>query len=284
MNTQPQEFTLADGEQIVRTYECTMLRKLFSPPTFGHLTVTTKRVVYHSTGKSSTESSRLISEMPVEDVAGINSLVGTSINWFSFIIFAAIIYFGSQLLIDILPRFLSSWYMNILFMIPFGIFWLFEKGIISQQIRDQMAEGLKQSPAGSVINKKDGAFYRNVFRILFFIGIVLLTWNVGFTTEIGWQLRPITYLILIAVYYWIFMLFFGRKKTFSLTVSSRTAKGSGIYIPGDAFNLILNRNNSALGSLNAGPAKDAEIVSKELGAMLMDIQQLGDFGIHKWTA
>ena len=64
------------------------------------------------------------------------------------------------------------------------------------------------------------------------------------------------------------MLYFGRNKSFSLMLTSKTAKGSGIYIPGDALSMLWGRDNTAVQSLNAGPAKDAEVVVKELGALL----------------
>jgi hypothetical protein len=41
-------------------------------------------------------------------------------------------------------------------------------------------------------------------------------------------------------------------------------------------------NISAGKSLNAEPAEDAEEMLKELGALILDIQMLGDYGIDKW--
>jgi len=32
----------------------------------------------------------------------------------------------------------------------------------------------------------------------------------------------------------------------------------------------------------AKPAQDAELIARDLGALIMDIQQLGDLGIQKW--
>ncbi len=42
---------------------------LFAPEAVGRLTVTNKRIVYHSHSESSTGHSVLVSEMPVEDAA-----------------------------------------------------------------------------------------------------------------------------------------------------------------------------------------------------------------------
>jgi hypothetical protein len=59
-------------------------------------------------------------------------------------------------------------------------------------------------------------------------------------------------------------------------------KGPGIFIPGDSFRLLGNRNSTALETLGASPAGDASLVTRELGALLLDLQQLGDLGIQKW--
>lgn len=284
MNTATSDFTLSNDEQIVRTYECTILRKIFSSPTRGQLTVTNKRVVYHSHGKSVSGSSTLLSEMPIEDVSGISSMVGASINWIFFFIFAAILFFVNQLLAEILPRFFTGWFVSIILMLPFGIAWLIEKRVISQEIQEQLLTTVKESPAGNLLLKKDEVFYKNVFQTLFFIGVAFFAWNIGFRTELGWNLPPLAIAILLLVYFWIFMVYFGRRRTFSLMIASKTSKGSGIFIPGNAFSLIWGRDNTALQSLNAGPASDAEVIVKELGAMITDIQQLGDFGIQKWSA
>ena len=68
------------NEQIVRTYQCTRFKRWFRPETIGYLTVTNRRVVYHSTGKSLTGQSLLINEMPLEDVSGLSVYKGSSVG------------------------------------------------------------------------------------------------------------------------------------------------------------------------------------------------------------
>lgn len=284
MNTKTSEFTLSNDEKVIRTYECTLLRKIFSSSTRGYLTVTNKRVVYHSYGKSVSGSSTLLSEMPVDDVVGVSSMVGASINWLFFLVFSAILYFANQLLVGLLPRFFTGWFVSILLMLPFGISWLIEKRVISQEISEQLITTVKESPAGNLLFKKDEIFYKRLFQALAFIGVALFAWNIGARTELGWNLPVLSVALLLVVYFWIFMVYFGRRRTFSLMMASKTSKGSGIFIPGDTFSVAWGRDNTALQSLNAGPAKDAEIIVKELGAMLTDIQQLGDYGIQKWSS
>ncbi len=283
MHTDTSDFILSDDEEIVRTYECTIFKKIFSPPTLGLLTVTNKRVVYHSHGKSASGSSTLLSEMPIEDVAGVSSMVGASINWIFFLIFAAFLFFATQLLVEMLPQFFTGWFMSIVLMLPFGIVWLIEKRVISQEIQEQLLTAIQESPVGNLLLKKDRVFYGNVFQSLFFIGVVFFAWNIGSRTELGRNLPAVAIVLLLLVYFWIFMVYFGRRRTFSLMIASKTAKGSGIFIPGNAFSLVWGRDNTALQSLSAGPAKDAEIIVKELGAMVLDIQSLGDLGVERWT-
>lgn len=285
MNTQEdsQKFTLSDSEQIVRTYECTRLQKLFSPATTGYLTITNKRLVYHSHGKSVTGSSTVLSEMPVEDVAGVSSTVGASVNWLFFLVFAAILYFGTAFLIGILPRFFTGWFVIVLFVLPYGIGLLFQKGIISESIRTQIMEQLDQTPAGKYLKQRDADFYMRIFYVMFIIGAVLAAWRIAFTTRLAFQAPIVSYALIAGVYFWLYLTYFGKQRAFSLVVASRTAQGSGIFIPGNSFSLVLGRDKTAMQSLSAGPAADAELIVKELGAVLTDIRLLGDMGVQKWV-
>jgi hypothetical protein len=45
---------------------------------------------------------------------------------------------------------------------------------------------------------------------------------------------------------------------------------------------LLSGNSTAAQSMFAGPNDDANLIIKELGAMVLDIQQMGDLGIKKW--
>lgn len=282
MSAQPLEFTLSNDEQVIRTYECTMLRKLFSPPTFGYLTITNKRVAYHSHSKSLSGASTLVSEMPLDDVAGISAMVGASINWIFALIFVGVLYFATAFLFDLLPRFLTHWLVGILLLLPFGVVWLFEKNVLNKDLKEQLLDNVYESPIGEYLKRRDGKFYKGVFRILLHTGVVLVVWNL--VIENGWLYRApiVSYALILGVNFWIYMTYFGKQRTFSLVVMSKTAKSSGIFIPGKVFSIVWGRDTTALQSLNAGPASDAEIIVKELGALLTDIRLMGDMGIQKW--
>ncbi len=283
MSNEPVEFNLSDNEQVIRTYDCTSMHRWFSKPVIGHLTVTNRRVVYHSSADTRTGSSLLISEMPVEDVAGISSLVSASVNWIFFIVLAVILYWLSQVLREIFPAWLTNWGISILLMVPFGIYWLIQRGVISREITDKALTNVKDNQIVKYLKMKDANFYSALFQVLFFIGLIFFIWNIRYRTQLGRELTLISLLLLIGTFFWIYMAYFGRHRNFSLSITSRTGKNSGIYIPGNPLSFLWGRDNTAVNTLMAGPARDAETVIKELGAMLTDVQQMGDLGIEKWS-
>jgi hypothetical protein len=282
MNSDQAAFFLSDNEFVVRDYACTMLTKFLSPPTIGYLTVTNKRIVYHCQGHSLSGTSKILSEMPLDDVAGISSMVGASINWLFLIVMLFVLHFGSTFLLGFFPPALTGWVITILLLLPYSVGWLFEKNILNKEIQDQMRQNLAGSTAGGILLKRDRTFYMGIFEVLFAVGTVLAANNLIDLLELG-STPLLAYLLLFGSYFYVYMIFFGRKRIFSLMISSKTGKAGGIYIPGNAFSLIWGRNNTALQSLSAGPAGEAENIVRELGALLTDIRLMGDLGIQKWT-
>jgi len=68
---------LSENEVRIKTYHCTTLKK---PKGEGYITITNKRVVFHGYGNSSTGSSKLVSDVPIETVSGIRTYYGTGLN------------------------------------------------------------------------------------------------------------------------------------------------------------------------------------------------------------
>jgi len=88
--------------------------------------------------------------------------------------------------------------------------------------------------------------------------------------------------MMLIIYFFIYRMFFGTNRTFSLQIASKTSQGKGITIRG-ANGISLFRKDDTPGStIIAKPAEDAELIARDLGALIMDIQQLGDLGIQKW--
>ncbi len=283
MNSKPLSFELSDEEKVVRTYECTKLRKLFAPITIGYLTVTTKRVVYHALGKNLGGFSQVLAELPLEDISGLSSSVSVSINFLNYALTMVILYFATMFLTNILPNWMTSIVVSIVFTLPFLIFLLFDRNILDKEIQARFLEWLGKLPLGEQLKKRDSIYYNGLFTIFFDIGLVFLGWRIAHSPELYYSARIVSFVILGAVFFYIALSILGRARTFSLRLGSKSGKGSGIFIPGNAFSLILPGDMTASQTLTAGPAKDAELVVKELGAVLTDIRQLGELGIKKWT-
>ena len=87
-------------------------------------------------------------------------------------------------------------------------------------------------------------------------------------------LTPIAFIYALVCYYW-----YSRGQTIALTIGSKGGSSTPIAVSGvTGFN-----NTAAVRALTAEPAEDADAVIKELGALITDIQALGDLGIQKWV-
>jgi hypothetical protein len=267
----------SEGEKIIKTYECTSIKKLFFGKSIGYLTLTNKRILYHATGKSIKGKSLVINEMPVEDVTGISNYMGTSINWFSMTIFAAIMYFIiTPIFLKTSPKFMYSDALGILSLFPFLFLWLWNKNVFSREIKANILENLSGiSDLGFVKHIQAGTFIR-LFYYLFVYGLYILGLNILPNNSVIFRL-----LLYVVIYF----LVSGRNQAFTLLVFSKSSKGAGIYLPGvQQFRIFSFRTNesTAADTMSGSPARDSELVVKELGAIITDLKQMGDFAIEKW--
>ena len=164
-------------------------------------------------------------------------------------------------------------------MLPYLIGLLFEKQIINEEIGKNILNNIKGTALHSQLSKKDSAFYMNIFKYLFVYGFSFFAWNLIFETFLFGQWRFLGFILLLGAYYLLYMLLIGHSRAFGLQVSSKTAGKAGILIRGT----VGNKNNPIGKTINAEPAEDAENIARELGALILDIQQMGDLGIEKWT-
>ncbi len=281
MNTKESEFHLSDNEQVIRNYECTKRFSLLGPAVIGYLTITNKRIVYHSQAKTLTGSSALVSEVALDDFSGMRTSISSSFNWIFFLIFCLFMYSATFFVFTIFSFLRSGWLISVLLMIPYLFGLLFEKNILSKEFQQQFLEGLHQIPGSDVLEKKDRAYYMGLFRLFFWFGVALFAWNIVQSSGLI-QFSFLAFLLLAVVYYFIYRAIFGRINNFSLTISSRSPKNAGITIPGNPLSLLLG-GDAAVQSLYSRPGNDAERIVRELGALLTDIRQMGDLGIQKWT-
>lgn len=280
----PMTFKLSTpDEKVVRSYKCIIVKRWFVPPTTGRLTVTNKRVVFHSTGRSIGGDSVLISEMPMDDVAGLRVYEGLSINWILVAILTFSAYFFTQSFVALLPRFLVSFGFAILLMLPAASVWLLRSKVLSSEFKRQILS----SPIGILVDGPDDEAgiegFASYARIPFYLGLAILGWRLAFESALGLGASAASQLILLVVYFYFFLDLTGRKRSFTLAIASRTMKDTGIFIPGNSFSFLPGRETTALQGVSAQPAEDAGLVIQELGALILDMQQLGDLGVEKWA-
>ena len=71
----------------------------------------------------------------------------------------------------------------------------------------------------------------------------------------------------------------GIKKTFVLAIYAANSNPSSINIGMGAVSAL---GNGAVMSLAANPTSETDVMMKEVGAMILDIQTHGDYAIEKW--
>jgi len=282
--SEPHVFRLSEPEEkVVRSYRCIKLKRWFVPPTTGFLTVTNKRVIFHSTGRSLSGQSLLISEMPLNDVAGLRVYEGLSVNWLLVAILTFLAYSFTQTFVALLPRFLVSFGFAFLLMLPAASVWLLRSNVLSTEFKRQILS----SPIGMLLGGPDDdaklANFAGYARIPFYLGLAILGWRFAFGSDLGFGAAAAMQLILVGAYFYFSLDLLGRKQSFTLAIASRTMKDTGIFIPGNSFSFLPGRETTALQGIGAQPAEDASRAIQELGALLLDMQQLGDIGMKRWS-
>lgn len=282
MKAQDLFFQLSDSDEyIVRTYRCSEFRRLFREPVVGFLTITNKRVVFHSRGSSFTGKSLLLTEMPLDDVAGLSFYEGASINWLVFPVFCIISSFLIYILDIFSSGFLVNYFTALLTVIPFVLSMILRSNIMSDMAKNKVFDLFDRILGKSI--DRDINRYIPYARMAAYVGLIFFSWRFAFPSEPDSSSSFIGLLLLLVVYVFVFVNMFGAyQRSFSLLIGSKSMKDKGIFIPGDTLRLLSTRDTTALQALGASPAEDATRVINELGALLMDIRQLGDLGMQKW--
>lgn len=266
--------TRAEGEEAVRTYHCTSLSsRLLGMKAEGHLTVTNKRVVFYAHGSSYSGKSILHSEVPVADVSGISSYKGNYFGWM-------------YVLTAVVVSIVVGGIIGTLVMGAATLLWS-ALDLESPQIIAWVLGGA--AIAGSLFVDRQ-SIWRTV---LAFFGAVLFAGagSIGALGQLGRSLLGgsggmagvgTTLAFVAGIYVLVCLYWYARRETMAIYVSSKGGASTPIAISGvRSFGAV---NTAATRALTAEPAPDSEVMIKQLGAMITDIQALGDFGIEKWTA
>lgn len=260
----------SEGEVSVRAYYCTQYRsRLLGLETGGYLAVTNKRVIYQAVGNTSAGKSIIQSEVPVADVSGITSYKGTYfsiLHFLSGIVLSAVtsalalgllagLFFSDFDMSDIR---VASWILGLLF---FGLSFFVTKG--------SLLKGLLVSTGASLVG--------SIAQLSFLDPLSFLFGRVD-ASEI---VLPSLLAAVFGIYALVCFFWYARRPTISLAIGSKGGSNTPIAISGTTgiglFDIAAGK------ALSAHPARDAEPMLAEVGAVIMDIQTLGDLGIKKWS-
>ena len=263
-----ENITPAEDEQSVRTYCCTYYKsRLLGIETNGFLGVTNKRVIFQATGASASGRSVIQSEVPIADISGITSFKGP---FFSIpaMLGAIILSFLLGSITMALLTAIAAWsdsksVFDILGWVTvagafFGSFYVPVKSIWRPVLVGIAAVVLAGLGGSSLLDS------------LSFFGM-------SQNGAEGWQFLLSAFMTIFGL---LCAFWYARRPTFALQIGSKGGASTPISISSATGMGLLNI--SAAKSLNAEPAKDAESMLKELGALILDIQMLGDHGIEKW--
>lgn len=262
--------TPAEHEETVRTYHCTTLTSgLLRLRAEGYLTITNKRAVFYAFGNSFSGKSILQSEVPIADISGINCYKGTYFSLKRLFVVLALSFIIVNIVITISGLTVFTSFISLLSRNP------------SVMSRESNLPSFFWILVFLTLFTLVGSFFissKKIWRsVLAFVGTTFLLGLAIFGGNNG-----LVYILVFiaAIYSFICSFWYAQRETLSLAIGSKGGLYTPIAISGiSSFGIY---NTAALRALSAEPALDAETMIKELGAMIHDIQTLGDFGIRKW--
>jgi hypothetical protein len=249
----------AQDEIVVRKYHASKFRSQFSNArSDGYLHVTNKRVIFQAIASDSV----IHSEIPIDNVAGINLYHGEYRDWLRLLIFIIMVGFivGLVSTFSVALSFMGNnailWGLGLLFL------------VISLASSRYIAEHVFYTDT-TLINI--GAFGQGLLTTC--AALVFLT--ISSDTPIALLLVALSLFLTARTIRTI-----PRKYSMSLAIISKGGSSTPIMIAGsNPTGMVFS---SAAQALEAEPGDDAEKLIKELGAMIHDIQVLGDYGIERW--
>jgi len=251
----PEVIRASEGEIPVKQYNLAILRSLLSfERAEGHLLVTNKRLIFRAPGRSIAGRTTMQHEFAVNDIAGVEAHRNFKFSFLHLI--------GGILLIMICMM-IGAWIVSVNNgMSPaLGTFiglLLFAAGMVAF-FTTQKEFKFKLAVLGFSLGAAGGS------------GIPLLSVFSNRNTEGGGILAVLMPLAVIAALITLF-LFFMRP---NLEIKFKPK------MPAPVINI--RRGYGAIGFTEVIPTMETESVIREVGAIIHDLQQLGDLGIEKWT-
>jgi hypothetical protein len=252
-------------EQMIKGYHLATFRtRLLRTRSDGHLAVTTKRVIFRAIAKDSV----IYSSIPINDVSGVGIRREMYFSWLHFIgvvgiasVVNVVVYLLRLYFID------QNYYMNESFNILMSI--LYYLSLIALV-------------ATFWINRRQ--IWRSLLAVTAAPWISPLFWPSDFFRILEYYpysgiwaiIAPIASIYVLICYIW-----FATRPTMSLNIYSKSGTNAPISIAGAGTRDIIVRSTLLR---EAEPAVGADQIVMELDAMILDIQQHGDFAIERWKS
>jgi hypothetical protein len=268
--------TACDGEVSVKSYLCTSFSSmLFGIKADGYLEVTNKRLLFQAAGMGATKHKSVIhSEVPISEVVGVNIYKGKGFNLLRFIgglILTLFIVIIVAAIITPLLSFLNdspTTYQFIIWALFAGVLYF---AYVNRDTREN-DDSIIQS------NIKDNSF-KELALVAVGLGflLTLARESIGLYSQFGsgkFAIPVFLIVLLFALYR------FSKKSAFSLFIHSKSSSNAIVRISGPSP--MGAASSAASKALTAKPGVDSLLVLQELGAVILDLQNMGEYGIEKW--
>ncbi|MFZ2657655.1 MAG: hypothetical protein WAX69_22165 [Victivallales bacterium] len=295
--------TAAEGEVTVRSYHCTRMAPIllfFGLSANGYITVTNKRVIHFNSGSSLGGfggECKGYNEVPIADVSGFAVEKGTH---FSLLYLLAAVFVAP----------IGAGIISAIGLCPFFLF-LFSSGGTSNPLLLNLLIWIQFIVSTVPLV---GSFYfsrDNILRLILVLGSVFMyvamiaisignaivaSTHVKAWTPTGALSRQciIFFACISACYVIVCLYWFIKRKYVNMAIWSKSAMNKPISFSGifrvaqdgsssqAGFTSLLSMFPAWIKAQKEAPTPDSEEMFKEIGAMITDLQVMGDHSIEKW--
>lgn len=260
-----------DSEIPVRQYQIASLRKRILGITYtkaiGRIQVTNKRVIFRAPGRSIAGRTTLQHEFSIDEIAGIESRREFVFNFWDLLLGLILFSLGGSVTTALSVAIAQD---NIGFLFILALIFAAGAGALFFLVKKRWALKLLGLGAGTVpmisVATMGFSYYGSnealgVIAVILAVPFVIISLITLFIHSI----RPNLALIV-------------KTKSASEAIDIRRKKASLLSLFGGGQ----NEKDDHTGYTEIWPENDAELSIREIGAMINDIQKLGDFGIEKW--
>lgn len=274
--------TPAEGEVAVKTYHCTALDPIFAwfgMKINGYISVTNKRLLYYAFGSSgygAAGNSRSCVAVWLADACNITQEIGTRFSLLRLILAGGVIFvIGSATNLG------TTVFLKLAF--P-------QMDIGPMTIR--LLTLVKISVAAIITARTFSIPHEKISRVALVAVVAGLTANLhlALTWGVFVGMIPVPYLwfgflldVAVTLYSLWCLYWFIRREYIHIKVVGKNANNQYPPIDISANSFWSRINVISSWAANMAPAPGADAMFKELGAIIADIQTLGDHGIKKWS-